>query len=82
MGKEYQVGLKFKNKVSCEGCDSQSATLVMMDLSPHSFRVECSCGWNELVEGLDEFFWYLSDALNIDENSLVKAMLDKYYVDG
>ena len=77
----YDKGIIFKNKVVCEGCDTQSGTLIMMAPSPYAFRVECSCGWNEIVEGLDELFWYLSDALNTDEQSLVKAMLDKYYVD-
>lgn len=70
--------MEFKYKVVCEGCDTQSATLIMADPTPLGFRVLCDCGWNEPVEGLDEFFWYLSEALNTDENSLIAVMISHF----
>lgn len=75
----YGKGVVFSNKIVCEGCETKNSKLIMVSPNEYGFQVECdNCGWNEPVEGLDEFLWYISEALGITIEEFIIGSIDRF----
>ena len=69
--------MQIGNKFHCESCETKNATLIMITPSFIGLNIKCEyCSGDEIIEGLEELGWYLSEALDLDESTLFTEMFN------